>query len=134
MHLEINKKHTKKLILLTLLLIVVANICFMLKLPIAFREIDKEMHFLFYFFAAAFFNFVFSKGKLINHITIFMLLIGFGFFIEFFQQYSNRFFHKRIHGNFDIQDIKYNILGILLFSVIWIKYYILKYFFKSNIT
>jgi len=38
--------------------------------------------------------------------------------IEYLQEYSNKvLIHmgvKPIHGNFDIQDVKYNIIGILI--------------------
>jgi hypothetical protein len=97
----------------------------MLKLPVIFRSIDKEMHFLFYFFSAAFLNFLFVNGKVIKHLVILILLGGFGYLIEIFQEFSNKFFKKRIHGNFDIQDIEYNLKGLLLFSMLWFFYYII---------
>lgn len=132
MHLDIKKEHNYKLISMTIVLIFISIIGFMLKLPVPFRKIDKEMHFLFYFLVSAFINFLFSKGKFRNHLIILFILVSFGFFIEYFQQYSNRFFHKRVHGNFDIQDIKYNMIGLLLFSLIWIKFYILQFLFNKK--
>lgn len=91
----------------------------MVKLPPLFRNIDKEMHFLFFFFSAAFVNVLFGNGKVVPHVVIFIALLFFGYFIEHAQEFSNRFFAKRIHGNFDPGDLKYNVMGLTLFSVLW---------------
>lgn len=104
----------------------------MLKLPVIFRSVDKEMHFLFYFFSAAFLNFLFVNGKVIKHLVMLILLGGFGYLIEIFQEFSNTFFKKRIHGNFDIIDIKYNVQGLLLFSLLWFFYYALAKITKTQ--
>lgn len=95
---------------------------FLIKLPFQFRHIDKELHALFYFMAAAFFNFLFANKNIVRHIVIFMVLACFGFAIEYAQEYSNTFFHKRIHGRFDIEDIQANLKGLVLFSICWILY------------
>ena len=96
----------------------IAMIGFMLKLPSFFRHFDKELHAAFYFFAAFFLNLLFPK----RHFLIFGFLFFFGTFIELFQQFSNRFFEKRIHGNFDPEDIQSNLIGLVLFSIIWFLY------------
>ena len=105
----------------------IALVGFMVKLPHTFRHHDKEMHFLFYFGAAAFLNILFKK----RHAVIFIFLLFFGIFIEFFQSFSNRFFSSRIHGDFDIKDVKYNIAGLILFSIIWVGFRMITFIFKK---
>jgi hypothetical protein len=100
----------------------IAIVGFMLKLPSMFRGLDKEMHALFYFLAAAFLNILFAKRNLIIHAIIFGFLYSFGYCIELAQEYSNKFFHKRIHGRFDPEDVASNLQGLIYFSVIWIVY------------
>lgn len=95
---------------------------FMIKLPSAFRHFDKELHALFYFLAAAFLNLLFAKKKIIIHLLIFGVLYFFGVAIEYAQEYSNKFFHKRIHGRYDVEDIQYNLKGLIAFSILWIVY------------
>ena len=93
---------------------------FMLKLPAAFMHIDKELHALFYFLAAALLNILFAKTKLAWHVIIFVLLYLFSMLIEYGQQYSNRFFRTRIHGRFDPEDIQWNLKGLIAFSFAWL--------------
>lgn len=107
-------------ILFTIMCFSVAIIGFMLKLPSGFRHIDKELHAIFYFLAAALLNVLFAGTKLIRHVIIFAGLYLFGMAIEYSQAYSNRFFSKRIHGRFDPEDIQWNLKGLIAFSVIWI--------------
>lgn len=95
---------------------------FLIKLPAAFRHIDKEMHSLFYFLAAAFLNILFANRNIIRHAVIFAGLYLFGMAIEYAQEYSNTFLHKRIHGRYDPEDIRYNLKGLIAFSVLWIVY------------
>ena len=114
-------------IYLTSILFFVSIVGFMLKLPAVFRHHDKELHFLFYFFAAAFFNFLFRK----KHLLIFFGLLGFGIFIELFQSFSNRFYSKRIHGDFDSQDVYANLSGLIFFSVVWIILKIISFIYKK---
>ena len=52
------------------------------------------------------------------------ILYLFGITIEFAQEYSNSLFHSRIHGRYDPEDVKYNLKGLIAFSVIWICYII----------
>jgi len=92
----------------------------MIKLPLAFRHVDKEMHTLFYFLAAAFLNVIFKNRNLIWHIVIFIILYLFSMAIEYAQEYSNKFFRKRIHGRYDVEDIQANLKGLVLFSMVWI--------------
>ncbi|HEV7330503.1 MAG TPA: hypothetical protein VGN63_05635 [Flavisolibacter sp.] len=110
---------TQKALFLLLFFIVVV-IGFMLKLPAAFRHIDKELHAAFYFLAAAVLNFLFAGTKLVRHVIIFISLYVFGAAIEAAQEYSNRFFRQRIHGRFDPEDLQGNLKGLLLFSLLWL--------------
>lgn len=100
---------------------------FLIKLPLPLRKIDTELHALFFFMAAAFLNILYRINKLNGHLLIFGMLFLFGALIEFAQEYSNKLVHKKIHGNFDPQDVKYNLLGLTLFSVSW---FFLHVFFK----
>jgi hypothetical protein len=95
---------------------------FMVKLPSGFRHFDKELHATFYFLAAGFLNVLFTNGKFTRHILIFVLLYVFSISIEYAQEYSNRFFHVRIHGRYDPEDVKYNLRGLIAYSVLWILY------------
>jgi hypothetical protein len=103
----------------------------MLKLPSLFRHYDKELHSGFYFLAALFLNVLFSKGKLLNHFLIAILLIMFGIGIELAQEYSNRFFIVKIHGRFDPEDIKANIFGLGVFTVFWLLLFFVNIFHKK---
>lgn len=107
-------------IILVLLCISLSVIGFMVKLPSSFRHIDKELHSLFYFSAAAFINLFFANKNIIKHVVIFISLYLFGVAIEFAQEYSNRFFHRRIHGRYDIEDVEANLKGLVIFSIFWI--------------
>ena len=95
---------------------------FMIKLPSSFRHFDKELHSLFYFCAAAFFNILFSTKKIAVHIFIFGSLYLFGIAIEYAQAYSNKLFHVRIHGRYDSEDVQSNLKGLIAFSILWIVY------------
>ena len=117
----------KKLGLTTWQKVLVVFICFaiavygfMLKLPSGFRHIDKELHALFYFLAAALLNILFAGTKLIRHAVIFITLYLFGASIEYAQEYSNRFFRRRIHGRFDPEDLQWNLKGLIAFSMLWL--------------
>ncbi len=104
----------------------------MIKLPPIFRHIDKEMHLLFYFFAAAFLNILYSKRRISIHILIFILLSLFGAAIEIAQSYSNQFFRVKIHGRFDIEDVEANLKGLILFSFFWFIYFIFGFFVQNK--
>lgn len=109
----------------------IAIVGFMLKLPAMFRGMDKEMHAAFYFVAAAFLNILFAKRNLIIHAIIFVLLYLFGYAIELAQEYSNKFFHRRIHGRFDPEDVASNLQGLIYFSAIWIVYAAISFLLKK---
>jgi hypothetical protein len=95
---------------LLLFLIFVSLVGFMVKLPRAFRGIGFELHALFHFCASILLLLLFPK----RHFFILIGLVFFGIMIEVFQHVSNFILDRRIHGNFDPLDIKYNVLGILL--------------------
>ncbi len=101
---------------------IISIIGFMVKLPSVFRHMDKELHTAFYFLAAAFLNILFTNKKLTRHLLIFLALLLFGVSIEYAQEYSNKLLHVRIHGRFDIEDVKANVKGLVGFSGLWIVY------------
>ncbi len=114
-------QNSTKLILVILCLFVsVAG--FLIKLPSGFSHVDKELHSLFYFLAAAFLNLLFVYKSVTRHALVFAVLYFFGIAIEYAQDYSNKFFHKRIHGRFDPEDVQANLKGLLFFSAVWIVY------------
>jgi hypothetical protein len=119
MTLKINNWVKALLVFICLILSVVG---FMIKLPSAFRHYDKELHAVFYFCAAGFLNVLFTNGKFTRHLLIFILLYIFSVSIEHAQEYSNKLFHTRIHGRYDPEDIKYNLRGLIAYSVVWIFY------------
>lgn len=98
----------------------VAIVGFMIKLPSGFRHIDKELHATFYFLAAALLNILFAGIKMVRHVVIFIVLFLFGVSIEYAQAYSNRFFRTRIHGRFDPEDVQWNLIGLISFSLLWL--------------
>jgi hypothetical protein len=110
---------------------VVSVVGFLVKLPSAFRNIDKGMHFLFYFLAAAILNILFSNKKVVLHVIIGFVLYIFGLSIEYAQEYSNKLFHVKIHGRYDPVDVKYNLMGILAFSALWLIYMFFRFVYKS---
>src|SRR5690349_6173469 len=106
-------------ILIVLICFATAIVGFMIKLPSAFRHIDKQLHAAFYFGAAAFLNVLFAQTKLLRHVFIFVALYLFGMAIEYAQEYSNKFLHRRVHGRYDLEDIQSNLIGLLIFSFVW---------------
>ena len=95
---------------------------FMIRLPSGFSHIDKELHTAFYFAAAAFLSLLFANRNIIRYTVIFISLYCFGVAIEYAQEYSNKLFHKRIHGRYDVEDIQANLKGLVAFSICWIVY------------
>ena len=85
----------------------------MVSLPREFHNYDKQLHAFFYFAAAIVINFIYPKKWVL--ITLSLLL--FGIAIEFLQEFSNKIIGKKIHGNFDIQDVKFNTIGLVIGSV-----------------
>lgn len=119
--------YNKGVLMIIILLIILG---FMIKLPRSFRNYDKELHALFYFYASFGCNLIWAKNKVARYMLGVLALIAFGVGIEMAQEASNHFFSKKIHGNFDLQDIKYNILGIGIYSSLFIANYI---YLKKNI-
>ncbi len=119
------KKHSKTIIVL--IYFAVAFCISMMRLP-SFVGNDKIAHLLFYFITAMFLNAIYDVKDTRGHFLIFVFLFCFGVGIEALQEYSNTFFHKRIHGNFDIHDVIFNLFGILLFSVMWFVYSVIEIF------
>jgi hypothetical protein len=109
-------------IFLTIVCSVLSIVGFMIRLPSSFSHFDKELHTIFYFSAAGFFNLLYSNKNIIKHFVIFLSLFIFGILIEYAQEYSNTLFHKRIHGRFDIKDVHANLRGLILFSIVWVLY------------
>lgn len=108
-----------------------AAVGFMMKLPAPFRKIDKEMHALFYGAAVLGINLFLLNKNIFIHLLISGFLFAFSYTIEHAQAYSNRFFKRRIHGNFDPEDIEANISGLLYGSIIWVIVVIVYYIFKK---
>jgi hypothetical protein len=107
---------------LVLICLIASIVGFMIKLPSGFRHFDKQLHATFYFLAAGFLNILFTNGKFTRHILIFAILYVFSISIEHAQAYSNKFFHVRIHGRYDPEDVKYNLRGLIAYSALWITY------------
>lgn len=108
-------------ILLTLFCFSIAIYGFILKLPAAFRQYDKELHTAFYFFAAAFLNILFAKRNIFIHLLIFGLLYVFGMAIEHGQVLSKKLWQIP-HGRYDPEDVFSNLKGLLLFSAVWLVF------------
>jgi len=106
---------------LTIIFFVCSVIGFMVRLPSVFHHYDKELHALFYFSSTIITNLLFPK----KWHFIALILFLFGIMIESLQHFSNGLLHKKIHGNFDIQDIKYNIIGLILGTLVSILIQIL---------
>lgn len=119
-------------IILALVCFGIAIYGFMIKLPANFRHIDRELHAVFYFLAAAFLTILFTQKKLIGHIVIIGSLYLFGVGIEYAQEYSNKFLHRTIHGRFDPVDIQYNLKGLIGFSIVWIIYVAISFAFNRS--
>lgn len=87
---------------------------FMVKLPRIFHQMDKELHALFYCCCFLFCCLLYPK----RWFSILLALTFFGFAIEWAQDFSNkisiRLVGKRIHGRFDPEDIKYNLIGLFI--------------------
>lgn len=118
-------------------LLILACMCFsfigfLIKLPSVFSHYDKQLHTIFYFAAAAFLNLLLANKNIIRHSLIFIALYLFSVGIEFSQEYSNKFFHKRIHGRYDVEDIHANLKGLILFSVVWLVYIAISFTFSRG--
>jgi GNAT superfamily N-acetyltransferase len=119
MKLKITNTHK---IFITLLLLAVAVCGFMIRLPEMFRHHDRQLHAAFYFMAAAFFTLLLAKKNLWAHLLVVTALAIFGILIEHAQEYSNSFLHRQIHGRYDPEDVRYNIMGLVAFSALWLPF------------
>src|SRR5450432_1387718 len=106
-------------IILVILCFIASVTGFLVKLPSAFKHIDKELHFAFYFLAAAFLNILFNIRNFVKHILVSGLLYLFGIGIEFAQENYNKLFHVHFHGRFDPEDVRANLTGLIAFSILW---------------
>jgi uncharacterized membrane protein len=118
-------------ILLAIAAFIAAILGFMVRLPSFFSHSDKFMHSLFYFLAAAFLNILFAKRNLLIHAFIFGFLYAFGVVIEYAQQYSNTYLHKKIHGNADPEDMYANLQGLVAFSALWLCYVVVTFLWNT---
>jgi hypothetical protein len=109
-------------LIISLLVLACSVVGFMIKLPAMFRHHDREMHAAFYFLAAAFFSLLYAGRNFWIHLFILAALAAFGAGIEYAQEFSNRLVRHPFHGRFDSEDVKYNFIGLLAFSVIWLTY------------
>ncbi len=109
----------KTKIVIVVICFIVSVIGFLAKLPSAFRHIDKELHFAYYFLAAAFLNILFNIRNFLKHVLVSAALYLFGILIEFAQENYNKVFHVRFHGRFDPKDVRANLTGLIAFSILW---------------
>ena len=115
---SMNNKHLKSL---TLFLFLIASITgFLVKLPKVFHHYDKVLHASFYLLSFLFVAVLYPRRWWIIGISLAL----FGWIIEYAQHYSNKIFiragMKRIHGNFDPEDIRFNLIGLAVGLVIFI--------------
>jgi VanZ family protein len=117
--------------LLVLLFILVSIVGFMMKLPSVFRDYDKELHLLFYLATAVSLSILFAYRNYFYHVMTLIGLFCFGVFIEYCQEVSNSFVGKKIHGNFDIEDVIFNTLGLFIAFFIWTSFVVLRGMIKK---
>lgn len=96
----------------------------MVKLPGIFHNYDKPLHALFYFTAAITLNLIYPKKWFLIAVILFL----FGIAIEIFQDVSNKIIEIKIHGNFDIQDVIYNTIGLVFGTIC---FYMLHFLFQK---
>lgn len=105
---------------LVVFLATVSMIGFMIKLPRVLGHYDKLLHLSFYVAAAVVLNYLFVKRNVLYHFIAGWVLFCAGVFIECTQELSNHFVEKRIHGNFDPEDIIFNTMGLMLYTFFWL--------------
>jgi hypothetical protein len=52
--------------------------------------------------------------------------------IEFLQEFSNKIVGKTIHGKFDIQDVKYNAIGLFIGTLCFFTIHFLIQFIREK--
>ncbi len=113
--------------ILFIVFLIIVTIGFIIKIPVPLRKLgDKNLHICFYFFASIFL-YVLNKNNIIN--IIFLIL--FGIFIEYLQEFSNRFFHNHIHAKHDFEDVYANIKGIFYYLICYYVIYFISSLSKS---
>ena len=126
------KISTAQKIVITVLVFGCSVVGFMVKLPAMFRHQDRQMHAAFYFVAAAFFTLLYAGRNFRIHLLVLAALAAFGVGIEYAQEYSNRLVRHPFHGRFDPVDVKYNIMGLLAFSAVWILYLLASWLVRAQ--
>lgn len=109
----------------TIFFFVFSMIGFMVRLPSIFHNYDKLLHALFYFATAITLNLIYPK----KWFLIVVILFFFGISIEGFQAVSNKIIGKKIHGNFDLQDVIYNTIGLIIGTIC---FYTLHFLIKNS--
>jgi hypothetical protein len=71
--------------------------------------------------------------QIIWQTLIFITLLLFGVLIEYAQEYSNKFFHVKMHGRYDPEDVVANLKGLIAFSVLWIIYVGFVFVYKKTL-
>ena len=118
--------HIKKLYMkakLTILMFIASIVGFMVRLPRVFHHYDKQLHALFYFAATSILCMMYPK----RWFTVVIALFSFGVMIECFQELSNKLIGRTMHGNFDVQDINCNTFGILIGTICFHLFKLLKH-------
>jgi hypothetical protein len=123
---------TAQKVIITILVLACSVAGFMIRLPGVFRNYDRQLHAAYYFLAAAFFTLLYAGRNFRIHLLILAALAAFGLGIEYAQEYSNHLLHRRIHGRFDPEDVRYNIMGLAAFSAIWMLYLLGAWLFRAQ--
>lgn len=107
------------------LFLIGSTIGFMVRLPRVFSHMDKELHALFYCGTFLLLSILYPKRWLLSS----FLLVLFGVLIEYAQEFSNRItlrmIGKRIHGRFDPEDIKFNLIGLGVGMVLFLIFHLI---------
>jgi putative exporter of polyketide antibiotics len=115
-------------IIIVIICFILALIGFLIKIPVPLRGNDKLLHTVFYFGAAAFLHILFGRGLI-------FILIGlalFGVMIEYLQPLCNKFFHTKVHGRFDKEDIYANLKGLAIYTAIAVVFLTMRYLMHKN--
>ncbi|MEO5943374.1 MAG: hypothetical protein ABIP30_10660 [Ferruginibacter sp.] len=108
------KNNTIIKLVVIIFLLICSIIGFLIKIPRPLQGHDKFLHFTFFIGACLFLNLL-IKNRLI---IITILLFIFGYAMEYGQQLTNKYFHVKWHGRFDMEDVKMNGYGVLAGFVI----------------
>jgi hypothetical protein len=61
-----------------------------------------------------------------------VILYLFSIGIEYAQAWSNKFFRVKIHGRYDPEDVKYNLMGLITFSALWVLFWLGSMLFRNG--